>query len=168
MPLTLLGSLFVAGVLAHNAEEALRLPTWSAAAGRWHPPVQPSVFRFAIVAFSILLVVCAIAACVQGQGTLSAYLFTGCTLAMVLNVFLPHVAATIAMRRYMPGTATALLLNLPLGSRFLYRALTERFVHGGTFVWAGPVVVLGVLALIPVLFAIGRRFARRAGEPPPA
>ena len=166
MPLALLGCLFVAGVLVHNVEEALHLPGWSVDAGRWHSPVRPFVFRFAVVAFSILLVVCAIAAFVQGPGTLSAYLFTGCALAMVLNVVLPHVAATIVMRRYMPGTATALLLNLPLGSWFLYRAATERFVRGSTFVWAGPAVVLGVLSLIPVLFAIGRMFARRDGEPP--
>lgn len=43
---------------------------------------------------------------------------------MLLNVFISHVAATIALRSYAPGTATALLFNLPLGGWFLYRSVS--------------------------------------------
>ena len=61
------------------------------------------------------------------------------------------------MRQYMPGTATAMLLNLPLGLLYLSRALAEAHVTLPTFYWAGPAIVLGMLALLPGLFVVGRR-----------
>ena len=76
---------------------------------------------------------------------------------MVLNVFAPHVIATVALRKYMPGTATAILLNLPLGCLFLGRATSEGDIRLRVFAWSGPVIVLRILASIPLLFAIGRR-----------
>jgi len=76
---------------------------------------------------------------------------------MVLNVFAPHIVATVAMRTYMPGTATAVLLNLPLGCLFLGRALSENYIQLDTFAWSAPLVVLSIVASIPILFRVGRR-----------
>ena len=76
---------------------------------------------------------------------------------MVLNVLLPHVLATIFMGNYMPGTATAVLLNLPLALFYLWQALSEHNVELHVLYWAGPLVVLAILASIPALFALGRR-----------
>ena len=81
----------------------------------------------------------------------------GYVLAMVLNVFAPHLFATVLMRRYMPGTATAVLLNLPLGWLYLRQILMEHRIELRVFFWAGPLTVLAILALIPVLLALGRR-----------
>jgi hypothetical protein len=86
-----------------------------------------------------------------------AYLFAGYVLAMTLNAIIPHLALTIVMRRYMPGTATALLLNLPFGILYLRLSLMRQHVSLHTFFWAGPLVVLAFLASLPILFAISRR-----------
>lgn len=146
------------GVLAHNAEEALFLPTWSAHAGRWHRPVSSSGLRFAVLVLSLLLVALAAAAPLAGPRGVAAYLFAGCLFATVLNVVAPHVIATLALRRYAPGTATAVLLNLPLGGLFPYRPVSEGYAAKGTFAWVAPLSALTLVASMPILFAIGRRF----------
>ncbi|MDD1622482.1 MAG: HXXEE domain-containing protein [Methylococcaceae bacterium] len=164
MSLVTLGWLFTLGVLAHNTEEALFLPEWSAGAGRWHVAVGKVEFRFAVLMLSLLLVAAAVAASFSGATSVAAYIFAGYVLAMVANVLAPHVLATLALRRYMPGTASAVLFNLPLGGMFLYRALSEGYVQPMTFAWAGPLTALAILASIPVLFALGRWLRSRLDE----
>ena len=65
--------------------------------------------------------------------------------------------ATVTLRRYRPGTATAVPFNLPLGCLFLARALSEDFIELEVFVWSAPLVALAIVASIPVLFAVGRK-----------
>ncbi len=163
MSLTSIGWLFTFGVLVHNTEEALLLPAWSLHAGKWHLPVGPREFRFAVVVLSSLLVIFALASFLTGAGSVSSYLMAGYVLAMVLNVFLPHVLTTVLMQRYMPGTASALIFNLPLGVLYLRRALMENRIELQAFFWAGPVIVLSILALIPFLFYLGRKWFEPAG-----
>lgn len=81
----------------------------------------------------------------------------GYVLAMVLNVVLPHVLATVVMRRYMPGTVTAVLLNFPLGLLYLRQALSKHSIELRVFSWAGPLTVLVFLASILPLLALGRK-----------
>ena len=76
---------------------------------------------------------------------------------MVLNVLFPHVLATVALHSYAPGTATAVLCNLPLGGYLVYRSLTEGYVEQTTFALAGPSTVIGIIASIPILFSIGNK-----------
>jgi hypothetical protein len=157
MNLSLIGWLFALGVTLHNVEEAIFLPKWSAQAGRWHSPVQPAVFRFAVAVLSIAALLAAWLAAVGGPGSFGAYFIAGYALAMGLNVLAPHLAATLALRKYAPGTATGLLFNLPLGGWLLYRALMEGYVDPGVFLYSGPLTVLCILASIPLLFALGRK-----------
>jgi hypothetical protein len=158
MSITSIGWLFTVGVLIHNTEEALRLPAWSIQAGRWHAPVGHREFRFAVTVLSVLLVIIMLTSSFAADGSVSAYLMAGYVMAMVLNVFLPHMLATVSMRRYMPGTATALIFNLPLGLLYLSRALSENRIELHVFYWAGPLIVLSILASIPVLFFLGRKW----------
>lgn len=158
MSLTSIGWLFTVGVLAHNTEEALRLPAWSLHAGKWHARVGPREFRFAVILLSALLIILALASSFTADGSVCAYLMAGYVIAMVLNVFMPHVLATVFMRRYMPGTGTALVFNLPLGLLYLSRALSESRIELHILYWAGPMVVLGILASIPVLLFLGRKW----------
>jgi hypothetical protein len=158
MSISLLGWLFAIGVLVHNAEEALWLPAWSARAGRWHAPVvSPAVFRFAVAVLTVLVFVAAWLASAGGPGSFGAYVLAGTALATVINVVLPHLAATVVFRRYAPGTATALLLNLPLGGWLVYRSLTEGYVRPALFRVTGPATVLGIFITVLLLFAIGRK-----------
>ena len=157
MTLTAIAWLFTLGVLVHNAEEAIYLPAWSRRAGRWHVPVGSKEFRFAVVVLSVALVCITAAASLAEPRSPAAYLLAGYVFAMVLNVVVPHCIATVALRKYMPGTATALLFNFPLGCLFLARALSEDFIQLKVLVWSAPLVALGIVASIPILFAVGRR-----------
>ena len=132
------------------------MPAWSASVRPLRFAVSSSVFRFAAVVQSLLLVLLAAAAFLSAPQSPAAYGFAGYVFAMLVNVFAPHVLASIALRKYMPGMATALVLNLPLGVLFLHRALADGFVVWGTLVWAAPFVAFLVLLSIPVLFAIGK------------
>ena len=166
MTLAELGWLFTLGVLVHNAEEAVWLPAWSVQAGRWHAPVGAGEFRFAVGVLTLFFVLAAAGASMGGAGSFPAYLMAGCVLTMVLNVVFPHLLATVFMRKYMPGTATALLLTLPLGSLYLKEAITGHHIDPGVFVWAGPLTAVLVAASLPLLFMLGRKIFGSARQRP--
>lgn len=165
MSLAVVGWLFTAGVLAHNLEEAIGLPAWSLSASRWYRPVGSSEFRFTAAVLSAALIAVAAAAALSRPGSVAAYLMAGYVLAMVLNTFVPHVLASLIMRKYMPGTATALLFNFPLGLRYLERALSEGSVEPRVFMWVGPIVAVAIVVSLPVLFALGRRLFPASTRP---
>lgn len=156
-------TLFVAFVLLHNAEEALWLLRWSESAGRWHRVVGATEFRFAVFALSLLLVAFGVAALIFGQHSFAAYLFFGYTFAMAANALIPHLAASLVLRKYMPGTATGLLLVLPFGATLLHRAIQESWVQPAILIWVAPAVSLSLILAIPILFRLGRRILTADG-----
>ncbi len=145
---------FAAAVTLHNAEEAMALPAWSRRAGRWHVPVGAREFRFATAVLTLL--VWAAAAAAAWDGAAGAYAVGGYALAMAGNAFAPHLAATLALRRYAPGTASALVAVLPVSVALLSAGFAEGRLEWRPFLWTGPLVVLTLLASIPALFALGR------------
>jgi hypothetical protein len=86
---------------------------------------------------------------------LADYLLSGYALAMLVNVVFPHLAATFGLRRYAPGTATAVLFNLPVTALLLQQAFAEGRIEPNTFLWAGPLTAIVIAMSIPVLFAAG-------------
>lgn len=160
----ILAWLFAAVVAIHNLEEAVFLPAWSERAGRWHRPVGAKEFRFAVFVLTVLAGVAALIATVQGRESFGAYVLTGYALAMLLNVTFPHLLVTLAMGRYMPGTATALVLNLPVTAALLHQAFREGYVSSARFTLAGPAVVLAIVLLIPTLFYAGRKLLPNTGR----
>jgi len=130
--------------------------------------VGPGPFRLTVAALSVAVLVAARLASVGGPGSLGAYFIAGYALTMVLNVLVPHVAATVALGIYAPGTATALVLNLPLGCWLVYRSLTEGYVEPSVFAVVGPVTAIGILASIPLLFALGRSLTHSQRRRPAA
>lgn len=150
--------LFAVAVTLHNVEEAVFLPRWSRHAGRWHLPVGAAEFRFAVAVLALLAYVCAWLSVTGSR--IGTYVLCGYALAMFLNVFIPHLAATAALRRYAPGTATALAFNLPVTSLLLAGAVEQRRIDLAIFAWAGPLTVGGIMLSIPALFMIGRALSR--------
>jgi len=148
--------LFPIVVAVHNAEEAIWLPDWSKRAGHWHAAVAPGVFRFAVTVLTVLAFVVTWLSARSGKQTVWTYLVFGYMVAMLLNVLIPHVAASVALRNYMPGLATALALNLPALSLLIVVALREGYVSG----WKAAAYSLGVSGLlllsIPALFKTGK------------
>ena len=157
MSLETVGWLFTVGVLMHNLEEWFLLPAWSQHAGRWHKQIDKGVFRFAVVVLSLLLLLNACAASVAEAGSAAAYLMAGWALAMALNALFPHLLVSLVKKKYMPGTATALVFNLTLGTLYLFRAVDEHRIDPAVLVWAGPLFVAAIALSIPLLFTLGRR-----------
>jgi Protein of unknown function with HXXEE motif len=155
MKLHSLSALFVGAVLLHNLEEAIWLPEWSQAGGAWHQPVTPAVFGFSVAVLSLLLVFLAWWSWRSGPQSPGTYLYAGYVFAMVANAAVPHLAETVWAGTYMPGTATAVLLNAPLGVWLLLRLHASHRVSLRRMCWVGPLVAAGLLASIPFLFLIG-------------
>jgi hypothetical protein len=152
---------FCAAVTVHNVEEALFLPNWSRSAARFHTPVAAFEFRFAVAALTLMAYACA--ALAAAGSAIGAYLVCGYALAMAANAFVPHLVATLALRRYAPGTATGLLLNLPIGAALIAAAVAEGRVAWPTFLWAGPATTIALLGAVPGLLALGRALSKRFG-----
>ncbi|MGD0546454.1 MAG: HXXEE domain-containing protein [Terracidiphilus sp.] len=164
--------LFPIVITLHNAEEAIWFPDWTKRAGRWYRPgpVAPGVFRFAVAIFTLLAFAVTWLSYRSGKETLWTYLAFGYMAAALANVLIPHLAATVLMRRYMPGVATGVALNLPVLSLLVAQALRQGYVSGGKAA-AYSVVVAGVLLLaIPALFRLGKalnlgeRFTKSTSE----
>ena len=148
--------LFPIVVTLHNAEEAIWFPAWTKRAGRWHAPVAPGVFRFAVAVFTVLSFGVTWLSALSGKQTVWTYLTFGYMVAMLANVLVPHIAVSVAMRRYMPGLATGVALNLPALSLLVVLALRQGYVSG----WKAAAYSLGVAGIlllsIPALFKLGR------------
>jgi hypothetical protein len=148
--------LFPIVVTLHNAEEAIWFPAWTKQAGRWHSPVAPGVFRFAAAVLTVLAFGITWLSALSGKQTVWTYLTFGYMVAMLVNVLVPHVAVSVAMRRYMPGLATGVTLNLPALSLLVVLALTQGYVSG----WKAAAYPVGVASLlllsIPALFKLGK------------
>lgn len=150
--------LFPIAVTLHNLEEAIWFPAWSKAASGWHQPVEVSEFWFAVTILTALAYLVTGLSIRLGRNSWATYLLVGYAFAMLLNVLIPHVLATVLLHQYMPGLATALLFNLPIMSSILYLAIRDGFVtwKKSLFVSLGITVVL--LASLPALFTAGRIF----------
>jgi len=149
--------LFILGFTLHNIEEAIWLPGWSKHAGRYHREVSENEFRFAVI------VVTAMGYLITFQYFLfshvypvSKYIFLGFVLMMVLNVIFPHIAASIVLKRYAPGTITGVLLNWPMGIYILSEGIKERS-DPGYIIIAALIITAVFLFMIKLLFKAGGR-----------
>ena len=104
-----------------------------------------------------LAVVVTVWAVLAGPQSVGAYLLAGYALAMLLNVVMPHVLATMVLRRYMPGLSTALALNLPVTILLLRSSFAQGYVSFPTFAYYGVAVCVALVTSIPVLFRIGEK-----------
>jgi len=148
--------LFPIVVTLHNTEEAIWLPGWSKRVGFWKTPVSPGVFRFAVAILTVLAFAVTCLSAQSGKQSIWTYLAFGYMAAMLVNVLLPHLAATLARRSYMPGVATGVALNLPVLSFLVVMALREGYVSGGKAAVYSVIVAGLLVASIPALFKIGR------------
>ena len=152
--------LFPLAITLHNIEEAIWLPKWSGHAARFHRPVGAFEFRFAVLAVTLLAYAATLAFWLCPGTDIFRWALYGFTGAMMLNSLFPHLAATIVLKRYAPGTATGLLLNIPAGVIIIREAM-----HAGAITW--PELALSIagtagviLPLLPLLFMIGRRLEK--------
>ncbi len=140
--------LFPIAVTLHNAEEAIWMPAWDASHAAQLPVAVPGAakIRIALAVLTLIAFVATYLSARKGPQSIWAYLTFGYIIAMLANVFIPHLPAAILFREYTPGVVTAVLINLLL---MLYLSL--RAVKDG---WVGGRKAIAAAALVPVLLAV--------------
>ena len=148
--------LFPVVAALHNGEEAIWLPRWSQHAVPWYPPIEPGVFRFAALVLTLLAIVFTYLSFRAGKQSIGAYLTFGYMVATLGNVLVPHVGLSVAFHTYMPGLATAVLLNLPVLTFLVRLALKDGYVSGWKATTYSLAVPAFLLLTIRPLFALAR------------
>lgn len=148
--------LLALAVTLHNAEEMVWLPGFA------HPPslkldVPPVAFRFAA---TMIAVVFWLAALALSAGWQVEAVVAGFALAMIFNAVLPHLALSLALRRYHPGTATAWLLVVPAAVAYLTSVDASARLADPTLLALAFAGFAGLAAAVPLLLAFGRRLER--------
>lgn len=157
LDLLLLWALPVA-VAVHNLEEALWLPGWSRErAKRWRPPADAWEFRFAVTVITLAVFLLAALTQIAGWSSIWHYLLAAYALGQSLNIFVPHLVASIAYRTVIPGLRSGVLLVLPTAALFLYRSFVESRLELDRFLPVVTVVIMLLLLSLPVLFRVGRK-----------
>lgn len=142
----------------HNVEEMVWLP------GFPHPPalrwdVPPRAFRFAATVITLAFWAAALALA-SGVSALEPVV-AGFALAVIVNAFLPHLALTLVLRRYHPGTASGLLLVVPAALLYLAAVDAARRIGDPAFLAGAAAGAAGLAAAVPLLLALGRRLKGR-------
>lgn len=140
--------LFPLAVTLHNAEEAIWMPSWDARHVAELPVHPPGAFeiRLVLVVLTLAALVITSLSALRGPQSIPAYLTFGYIVAMLANVFVPHVPAAILFRGYAPGLVTAVFINLPLMTLLAVRAVRDGWVSGWkaiAFAAGVPLVVGG-------------------------
>ncbi|MCM5558664.1 HXXEE domain-containing protein [Pleomorphomonas sp. JP5] len=146
--------LFALAITVHNIEEGLFLPSYAGAKSRLSGRVTPFAFRFALV--MLTAVVYGIVAFAVAGSQHGSELLAGLAVVMTVNAVVPHLALTLAFRRYAPGTGTALCIVLPLSLLVVINGFATGMITGGSLLIAAVVVAVALLVAIPLLFSTGR------------
>lgn len=149
--------LFALAITVHNLEEGLFLPAYAGATSRFSGRVTPFAFRFALVVLTAVAYV-VVGLAVAGN-LLATQLLAGIAAVMVVNAVVPHLALTVAFRRYAPGTGTALCIMLPLSLLVIANGLADA-MSGRSLLIAAVVVAVVLIVAIPLLFLAGRLIER--------
>src|SRR5580765_4312239 len=102
--------LFPIAVTLHISEEAIWLPAWHVrrrladVVGR---PMGVGEIRVGLFVFTVAAFALTFLSTRRGPRSVWAYLTFGYILAMLANVFVPHVPAAILLHGYAPGVVTA-------------------------------------------------------------
>ncbi len=152
---------FPLAITLHNLEEAAWLPSWSKHAKNFHKPVEAGEFHFAVLIVTILAYLSTFLAVAFPAARLWTYIFHGFLGAMILNTFVPHLAATIILKRYSPGLMSGLALLIPVNTSILYHS-----VNAGLVKWPGLLLSIFavsaiLLGLLPLFFKIGKKLSEQ-------
>jgi len=147
--------LFPIAVTLHNSEEAIWFPAWwlrHAEDIPTHP--APGVARYTLAMLTAAAFVVTYLSERKGKETVWAYLMFGYMVAMLANVFIPHIPASLVFRSYTPGVVTAVLINVPVMGFLSIRAVREGWVSGRKAVLFGVAVPLAIAGTISMLLLI--------------
>lgn len=148
---------FCFAITLHNMEEAIWLPKWSQYSSKFQKPVTSSEFHFAVIIITVLAYLSAFSYVYIPESEFTKWIFIGFLGSMILNAIFPHLMATVLMKKYAPGLLTGLLLNIPINSVIIYQMFAENLIVWKELLLSTLVVGIILLALIPLLFKVGRK-----------
>jgi hypothetical protein len=146
---------FSIAVSLHSGEEAFFMPKWVAThSGQllWHP--RPGLIWAALLLATLAALAVTVLSARKGKQSVWTYLLFGYAAAMLINVLAPHIPATLIFGQYTPGVVTAVLINLPVMSILLYKAVHDRWVSGTRAVRYALLVPLVIAGSILGLFTL--------------
>jgi hypothetical protein len=116
-------------------------------------------FYIALIGGTIFpLLIIAIAATGR-PSRIKVYLVAVVQAMLLVNVFVPHVPAAIALGGYAPGVVTATLVNLPFSIYFFQRSLRESQITWKGLALAMAIALPSLLLSIRLLYALGGSIA---------
>ncbi len=128
-------------------------PGWGEILARVQPPTAAD-FAWSAALATIVPALVYWPAAVRGPRSRFTRVAVWLQAVFLLNVFIPHLAGTVVLRRYTPGVVSALLLNLPLSWVLLRGAVRDGVVTRkglGVFALtsaAGYLVLIGLVLLL--------------------
>ncbi|MFX0140092.1 MAG: HXXEE domain-containing protein [Candidatus Hodarchaeota archaeon] len=153
--------LFPIAFTIHNIEEAFWMPAYSKSAGKFHKPVNTFEFVFALIVITLFSIIITIFLYYNGKESLACYLFFAFNFGMLINVFYPHLIATIFLKKYCPGLITGIIFLLPTTAYILIYGYHNQYYTFPKF-WIITIPFLAlVVGSIPVLFKIGKYLQRK-------
>jgi hypothetical protein len=140
---------FPIAVTLHNCEEAVYMPRWVSRHSK-DLAFQPAATRiwFGLMVLTGAAFFITFLSYKKGRQSTWTYLLFGYAVAMLANVFVPHIPATLFFRAYTPGVVTAVLVNLPIMIFLLFRAKSDDWVSGSKAVAYAVLVPLTIGILI--------------------
>jgi hypothetical protein len=109
-------------------------------------------FYIALAGATLVPVVLTVIATTGKPTPLKPYLVAVIAMGLLLNVFIPHVPAAVALGGYAPGVATAVLVNLPVSIYFGRRSLREGRVDRRGLVLTAAIALTILLLGVPLLW----------------
>lgn len=142
--------IFPLAVTLHSVEEAVWFPSWASRHRADLPwEVSAALFRFGLVMITAFAWFVTWLSRKRGLHSNWTYVFVSYVFAMLVNVAVPHVIATVIFRGYTPGVVTAVIVNLPVTTALLTRVFEERIIPTRTV----ATLVFGIPPAIAVAFA---------------
>ncbi|MDD1763020.1 MAG: HXXEE domain-containing protein [Methanothrix sp.] len=148
---------FPLAITLHSIEEALWLPQWSQAAGKYHPPVGKNEFYFALIVITALAYLATFFKIIFPDVVFLNWIFYGFLGVMIINAVFPHLVATIAAQKYAPGLFTGIFLIVPVNAILIYRAVSVGIIGITAVIVAAAAEGVLLILLIALLLKIGRR-----------
>jgi hypothetical protein len=145
--------------LLHNLEEAPFMEGWSKRLPlKFQPTVTTRQFTIAVALLTLAGFLLTYLSLEHMEPSTGYVLILGLQAILLVNAFLPHLAATIRFRMYSPGVITALVITIPYSCYLFRRALT-----GNILSWTQFWILLAAAPIAMVLFAylalqIGKTF----------
>ena len=153
--------LFPIAFTIHNIEEAFWLPAFSKSAGKFHKPVNTFEFVFALIILTLASILITILFYHNGKESLACYLFFAFNFGMLVNVFYPHLIATIFLKKYCPGLITGIIFLIPSTTYILIYGYQNQYFLFPKFWIITVLFAILVMGSIPILFKVGKYLQKK-------